>query len=84
METQTKPQATLPEREMRNQVLLVEVLAGPIFALGWTAGLTHSKQMAPPGQSSTMIGLFTGPPRTQPHIRLLSFFFNSRVSRDSR
>eukprot|EP00802_Teleaulax_amphioxeia_P012299 Tamp_12339.p2 GENE.Tamp_12339~~Tamp_12339.p2 ORF type:complete len:476 (+),score=91.44 Tamp_12339:328-1755(+) len=42
------------------QVLLVEVLAGPIFALGWTAGLTHSKQMAPPGQSSTMIGLFTG------------------------
>jgi MFS family permease len=43
-----------------SQVLLVETLAGPIFALGWTAGVTFSRQIAPEGHGATMIGIYTG------------------------
>ena len=37
------------------QVLFVEVLAGPIFALGWTAGITFSRQLVPAELGATMV-----------------------------
>jgi PPP family 3-phenylpropionic acid transporter len=42
------------------QVLLINLLHGPTFALMWAAGVAYANQLAPPGLGATAQGVFSG------------------------
>jgi PPP family 3-phenylpropionic acid transporter len=42
------------------QVLLIQLLHGPTFALMWVAGVTSASRLAPDGLGATAQGLFSG------------------------
>ena len=42
------------------QILIIQLLHGPSFALMWTAGVSYVSRLAPPGLGATAQGLFSG------------------------